>query len=127
MPNQGSGLIVIWVTLTPASSGFLGAPYVESLRGVRPLGAALSADTAAVVGVILNLAGQTSPEEECSIGGAVHFGLAGEPGPIPLVAPYNRPDRLRRVSRGRTPARGQLPPRGEGRILSTGKDNQCRS
>ena len=41
----------------PASSGcFLGAPYVEALRGVRALGAALSAVTAAVVGVILNLA-----------------------------------------------------------------------
>jgi Chromate transporter len=34
----------------------LGAPYVEALRGVRALGAALSAVTAAVVGVILNLA-----------------------------------------------------------------------
>jgi chromate transporter len=35
---------------------FLGAPYVEALRGVRALGATLSAVTAAVVGVILNLA-----------------------------------------------------------------------
>jgi chromate transporter len=35
---------------------FLGAPYVEALRGARALSAALSAVTAAVVGVILNLA-----------------------------------------------------------------------
>jgi chromate transporter len=35
---------------------FLGAPYVEALRGNRALAAALSAITAAVVGVILNLA-----------------------------------------------------------------------
>ena len=35
---------------------FLGAPYVEGLRGNRSLTAALSGITAAVVGVILNLA-----------------------------------------------------------------------
>jgi chromate transporter len=35
---------------------FLGAPYVERLRGFRRLNAALSAITAAVVGVVLNLA-----------------------------------------------------------------------
>lgn len=35
---------------------FLGAPYVESLRGNKDLTAALSGITAAVVGVILNLA-----------------------------------------------------------------------
>ena len=35
---------------------FLGAPYVESLRGNKALRSALSGVTAAVVGVILNLA-----------------------------------------------------------------------
>ena len=35
---------------------FLGAPFVEALRGNRALGGALAAITAAVVGVILNLA-----------------------------------------------------------------------
>jgi chromate transporter len=35
---------------------FLGAPYIEALRGNRNLSAALSAITAAVVGVVLNLA-----------------------------------------------------------------------
>ena len=35
---------------------FLGAPFVEALRGNRALSGALAAITAAVVGVILNLA-----------------------------------------------------------------------
>jgi chromate transporter len=52
-----AGLLVTWVTFTPCFLWvFLGAPYVEALRGVRALNAALSAVTAAVVGVILNLA-----------------------------------------------------------------------
>jgi chromate transporter len=52
-----AGLLVTWVTFTPCFLWvFLGAPYVEALRGVRALGAALSAVTAAVVGVIFNLA-----------------------------------------------------------------------
>jgi chromate transporter len=45
-----------WATFAPCFVWvFGGAPYVESLRGHRALGAALSAITAAVVGVILNL------------------------------------------------------------------------
>jgi chromate transporter len=52
-----AGLLVTWVTFTPCFLWvFLGAPYMEALRGVCALGAALSAVTAAVVGVILNLA-----------------------------------------------------------------------
>jgi chromate transporter len=35
---------------------FLGAPYIEFLRGNKALSGALSAITAAVVGVVLNLA-----------------------------------------------------------------------
>jgi chromate transporter len=51
------GLLTTWVTFTPCFLWiFLGAPYVEALRGNRPLSAALAAITAAVVGVILNLA-----------------------------------------------------------------------
>jgi chromate transporter len=46
----------VWVTFAPCFLWiFLGAPYIESLRGNRSLSAALSAITAAVVGVILNL------------------------------------------------------------------------
>jgi chromate transporter len=49
--------ITTWVTFVPCFLWiFLGAPYIESLRNNRALGAALSAITAAVVGVIINLA-----------------------------------------------------------------------
>ncbi len=51
------GLLTTWVTFTPCFLWiFLGAPYVEALRGQKALSAALTAITAAVVGVILNLA-----------------------------------------------------------------------
>lgn len=51
------GLLTTWVTFIPCFLWiFLGAPFVEALRGNRALNAALSAITAAVVGVILNLA-----------------------------------------------------------------------
>lgn len=51
------GLIAAWATFIPSFIWiFAGAPYVERLRGNRLLSAALSAITAAVVGVILNLA-----------------------------------------------------------------------
>jgi chromate transporter len=50
-------LLTTWVTFVPSFLFiFLGAPYVERLRGNRTLGAALAAITAAVVGVIANLA-----------------------------------------------------------------------
>ncbi|GAB4069838.1 chromate efflux transporter [Ancylobacter sonchi] len=50
-------LLTLWVTFAPCFFWiFLGAPYVEALRGNRALSASLSAITAAVVGVILNLA-----------------------------------------------------------------------
>ena len=50
-------LLTTWVTFVPCFLWiFLGAPYIEALRGNRSLGAALSGITAAVVGVVLNLA-----------------------------------------------------------------------
>jgi chromate transporter len=50
-------LLTTWVTFVPSFLFiFLGAPYVERLRGNRALSAALTAITAAVVGVIANLA-----------------------------------------------------------------------
>lgn len=50
-------LLTTWVTFVPCFLWiFLGAPYVEALRGNKALSAALTAITAAVVGVILNLA-----------------------------------------------------------------------
>lgn len=51
------GLLTTWVTFTPCFLWiFLGAPFIEGLRGNKALSGALSAITAAVVGVILNLA-----------------------------------------------------------------------
>lgn len=50
-------LLTTWVTFVPCFLRiFAGAPFVERLRGNRALSAALAAITAAVVGVILNLA-----------------------------------------------------------------------
>jgi chromate transporter len=51
------GLLTTWVTFVPCFLWiFLGAPFVEAIRGNQALAAALTAITAAVVGVILNLA-----------------------------------------------------------------------
>ncbi len=50
-------ILTTWVTFVPCFIWiFLGAPYIEALRGNRSLTTALSAITAAVIGVILNLA-----------------------------------------------------------------------
>jgi chromate transporter len=50
-------LLTTWVTFVPSFLFiFLGAPYVERLRGNQTLSAALTGITAAVVGVIANLA-----------------------------------------------------------------------
>lgn len=52
-----ASLLVTWVTFVPSFLFILlGAPYVERLRGNRTLSAALTGITAAVVGVIANLA-----------------------------------------------------------------------
>jgi len=51
------GLLTTWVTFVPCFLWiFMGAPYVEQLRQSQMLSAAFAAITAAVVGVILNLA-----------------------------------------------------------------------
>ncbi len=52
-----ASLLVTWVTFVPSFLFvLLGAPYMERLRGNRSLSAALAGITAAVVGVIANLA-----------------------------------------------------------------------
>jgi chromate transporter len=52
-----AGLLATWVTFTPSMLWiFIGAPYIESLRRNTKLASALAAITAAVVGVVLNLA-----------------------------------------------------------------------
>jgi chromate transporter len=50
-------LVTTWTTFTPCFLWiFLGGPYIEKLRGNEAVTTALSAVTAAVVGVVLNLA-----------------------------------------------------------------------
>ena len=50
-------VVTVWATFAPCFLFvFLGAPFVERLRGNRPLGSALAGVTAAVVGVIASLA-----------------------------------------------------------------------
>lgn len=50
-------LLTTWVTFTPCFLWiFLGGPHIEQLRGNVKLATALSAITAAIVGVVLNLA-----------------------------------------------------------------------
>ncbi len=52
-----ASLLTVWVTFAPCFAFiFLGAPYVERLHANRELTGALAAVTAAVVGVIANLA-----------------------------------------------------------------------
>lgn len=75
-------LLTVWVTFVPCFVFiFLGAPYVERLRGSTTLSAALTGVTAAVVGVIANLA----------LYFAVHTLFAETrtvgAGPVELVAP----------------------------------------
>ncbi len=51
------GVLATWVTFVPCFLWiFLGAPFIERLRGHAAVAGALSAITAAVVGVVLNLA-----------------------------------------------------------------------
>jgi chromate transporter len=51
------GLLATWTTFVPCFLWIgLGAPFIERLRDNKPLSAALAGITAAVVGVILNLA-----------------------------------------------------------------------
>lgn len=50
-------VVTTWTTFVPCFLWiFLGAPYVEALRGNRSLNTAMSGITAAVLGVVLNLA-----------------------------------------------------------------------
>lgn len=74
-----ASMIVVWVTFVPSFLFiFLGAPYVERLRDNELLSAALTGVTAAVVGVIANLALYFAIHTlfaESRRWGADHFGL----------------------------------------------------
>jgi len=57
MAGTLGGLLATWVTFIPCFLWiFLGAPFIERMRGNKALAGAMSAITAAVVGVVLNLA-----------------------------------------------------------------------
>ena len=57
MAGITASLVITWVTYAPCFLWiFLGAPYIEKLRGKKSLNCILSAITASVVGVIANLA-----------------------------------------------------------------------
>jgi chromate transporter len=57
MAGTLGGLLATWVTFIPCFLWiFVGAPFIEHLRGISALNSTLAAITAAVVGVILNLA-----------------------------------------------------------------------
>ncbi|HEY0622681.1 chromate efflux transporter [Sphingomonas sp.] len=57
MAGTLGGLLATWVTFAPCFLWiFLGAPFIERMRGNAALAGALAAITAAVVGVVLNLA-----------------------------------------------------------------------
>jgi chromate transporter len=69
------GLIVTWVTFVPSFTFiYAGAPYAEYLRRKPALGAALAGITAAVVGVIANLAAWFSLQTLFSTTGELRFG-----------------------------------------------------
>ena len=83
------GLLTTWVTFVPCFLWiFLGAPFVEALRGNKALGGALAAITAAVVGVILNLAVWFALHVLFARGarGATRFGMTLD---VPVLASVN--------------------------------------
>jgi chromate transporter len=68
-------IVTTWVTFVPCFLWiFLGAPYIEYLRGNKALTMALSGITAAVVGVILNLAVWFSLQTIFERVNEIHFG-----------------------------------------------------
>jgi len=70
------GFLAMWATFVPSFLWiFLGGPYVEALIGNKTLNAALSAITAAVVGVILNLAVWLSLHTLFGVVAAVRVGI----------------------------------------------------
>ena len=78
------GLLATWVTFTPCFLWiFLGAPFIERVRGNKALAGALSAITAAVVGVILNLAVWFAIHTIFAQVHPVRWGVFGFDAPVP--------------------------------------------
>jgi chromate transporter len=69
------GLLVTWVTFLPSFTFiYAGAPYAEYLRRRPGLSAALAGITAAVVGVIANLAAWFALQTLFSVTGELRYG-----------------------------------------------------
>lgn len=82
------GLLATWVTFTPCFLWiFLGAPFIETMRGNKALAGALTAITAAVVGVILNLSIWFSIHTV--FGDAIHVSAFGFSFDAPILASVN--------------------------------------
>jgi len=82
------GLLATWVTFTPCFLWiFLGAPFIETMRGNKALAGALTAITAAVVGVILNLSIWFAIHTV--FGDAVHVSVFGLSFDAPVLASVN--------------------------------------
>ena len=76
-------ILTVWVTFVPCFLWiFLGAPYIERLRDNRSISAALSGITAAVVGVILNLAFWFGLRVVFAEVGSMDFGILSLPTPV---------------------------------------------
>lgn len=83
-------ILTTWVTFVPCFLWiFAGAPFVETLRGNRALSGALGAITAAVVGVILNLALWFAIHT--LFGEVREVGIAGTRFEVPVLASLNIP------------------------------------
>ena len=80
-------MLTTWVTFTPCFLWiFLGAPFVERLRSNQGLASALAAITAAVVGVVLNLAAWFALHTLFNeVGQFSRFGMSM---PIPVLASW---------------------------------------
>ena len=77
------GLLTTWVTFVPCFLWvFLGAPHIERLRSHRALAAALAAVSAAVVGVILDLAVWFALHYWFGAVGERQWGLIHMPAPV---------------------------------------------
>ncbi|MBN9602605.1 MAG: chromate efflux transporter [Afipia felis] len=82
------GLLATWVTFTPCFLWiFLGAPFIETMRGNKALAGALTAITAAVVGVILNLSIWFAIHTV--FGAAIHVSAFGLSFDSPILASVN--------------------------------------
>jgi chromate transporter len=78
------GILTTWVTFVPCFLWiFLGAPFAERLRANRALSAALTGITAAIVGVVLNLALWFALHSLFGRTSAVAWGPVGFEVPVP--------------------------------------------